>query len=78
MAKGSRWGFAVCVLLLLGSVAQAQPQHYTFVAEWAVERSQWSEFVNNFERNSRPVLERLLADGTLVGWGAFEAVVHVL
>ncbi len=80
MAKGSRWGFAVCVLSLLGSVAPTQPQeptYYTFVAEWAVERSQWSEFVNHFERNERPVLERLMADGTLVGWGAFESVLHV-
>ncbi len=80
MRKGNRWGYAVCVLLLLGSLTQAQqqePTYYTFVAEWAIERAQWGEFVNNFDRNQRPVLERMLADGTIVGWGAFETVVHL-
>ncbi|MCL6481288.1 MAG: hypothetical protein K6U02_06140 [Firmicutes bacterium] len=80
MRRRNRWGYAVCVLLLLGSLAQAQqpePTYYTAVAEWAIERAQWGEFISHFERNSRPVLERMLADGTIVGWGAFEAVVHL-
>jgi hypothetical protein len=80
MGRRNRWGYAVCVLLLLGSLARAQPQepaYYTFVAEWAIERTQWGEFISNFERNSRPVLERMLADGTIAGWGAFETVVHL-
>jgi hypothetical protein len=81
MKKAKSIAIVVCVLAaLLGSVAQAQqqePTYYTFVAEWAIERSQWGEFVNFFERSSRPVLERMMADGTIVGWGAFESVVHV-
>lgn len=81
MKKGKSIAIVVCALAaLLGSVAQAQqqePTYYTYVAEWAIERTQWGEFVNHFERSSRPVLERMMADGTIVGWGAFESVVHV-
>lgn len=49
---------------------------YTFVATWAVPRAQWAEFTSFWEKNSRPVLDRMLADGTIVEWGRSEAVVH--
>ena len=69
------------VLLLLSSVALAQqpmaePPVFTYVAEWSVARAQWDEFGKNFEQNNRPILERLVANGTLVGWGSFATYVH--
>ena len=65
-------------VLLLPVAAQAPPEppSYTFVAEWNVPRAQWAEVTANFEKNSRPVLDRLMAAGTLTGWGSFASAVH--
>lgn len=52
------------------------PRPYTFVAQWDVPRAQWGTFVADFDKNTRPVLEKLAADGTLTSWGAYESVVH--
>ncbi len=70
----------VCALALEGLVAavpaQAQEQtHYTYVSEWAVPRAQWTDF-EKAEEQTNPVLERLVADGTLVAWGTDAALVH--
>ncbi len=66
----------LCFLLLPAMVAAQEPSHYTFVAEWAVPRTNWAEFTANFEKNTRPALDRMTADGTLVDWGSYENVVH--
>ncbi len=69
----------LCMALLVPLVATAQQQEtpvFTFVALWNVPRAQWAEFTAFAEKNNRPILERLLADGTLVGWGNFNTVVH--
>lgn len=69
----------VCLCLALAAPVTAQQQEapvYTFVAEWTVDRPQWANFTAHFEKNNRPVLERLTSDGTLEGWGAYENVVH--
>jgi hypothetical protein len=66
------------LLTATGAVAQpaSQPTGYTFVAQWQMPRAQWANFVADFEKNTLPVLEKMAKNGTLVGWGAFEAVVH--
>lgn len=69
----------VCLALLAPGAAQAQqaqPDTFTFVALWNVPREQWDAFTANFEKNTRPELDRLVANGTLNGWGSFAAVVH--
>jgi hypothetical protein len=70
----------VCALalsaLLAPAPARAQDKtHYTFVSFWAVPRAQW----NDFERanaQSIAILEKLVADGTLVAWGYDVTLVH--
>jgi hypothetical protein len=58
------------------AAAQTQEQtHYTFVSNWAVPRAQWSDFEKNQEQTNA-LLERLVADGTLVAWGSSAALVH--
>jgi hypothetical protein len=52
------------------------PTAYTFVAQWQIARAQWGTFASDFDKNTRPVLEKLAGDGTLVSWGAFESIVH--
>ena len=54
----------------------AAPSSYTFVAQWQIPRANWGQFTGDFEKNTRPVLEKLAADGTLTSWGAFETIVH--
>jgi len=69
----------LCAALLVPSLAtaqQAEPPMYTFVAEWVVQRDQWDTFVQNWEKNTKPVFERMSANGTLVQWGAFSTIVH--
>jgi hypothetical protein len=70
--------FTVLCLLLAPAVAPAQQQQdvYTFVAEWAVPRDQWDAYASFNEKNARPVLERMYANGTLVSWGNFATIVH--
>ncbi len=46
------------------------------VAEWQVPRAQWATFVTDFDKNTRPILEKLSAGGGLISWGAFESIVH--
>jgi hypothetical protein len=83
MFKSALLGLAAFVSVLsVGASARAQtapaagPQPYTMVAEWQVPRAQWGTFVTDFEKNTRPVLEKLSASGTLIGWGAYESIVH--
>jgi hypothetical protein len=66
----------LCFFLLPAVVAAQEPTHYTFIAEWTVPRANWADFTANFEKNTRPVLDRRTADGTLVDWGSFENTVH--
>lgn len=69
--------FAAALLASTGATAQpAGPTTYTFVAEWHVPRAEWATFTADFEKNTRPVLEQLAGGGTLVGWGAYETIVH--
>lgn len=66
-------------LLAVAAIAAAQPAAptaYTFVAQWEVPRAQWGAVVADFEKNTRPHLEKMAAAGTLVGWGFYETIVH--
>lgn len=56
--------------------AAAAPNSYTFVAHWQIPRAQWGTFAADVDKSTRPVLEKLAADGTLTGWGVFEYIVH--
>lgn len=78
MSKASAIGIVALAATLAAGNAAAQPPAgpYTFVAEWKVPRAQWTTFVADFDKNTRPVLEKLAAAGTLVGWGAYESIVH--
>ena len=67
---------AALALLVVVAPPQAQePTHYTYVSNWAVPRSQWADFEKSQEQTNS-VLERLVADGTLVAWGSSADLVH--
>lgn len=48
---------------------------YTYVAEWDVPRAQWADMVK-LDEQDKPLLDKLVANGTLVGYGAYTNLVH--
>ncbi len=48
---------------------------YTYLSEWAVPRAQWADMVKVDEQD-RPLMDKLVADGTLTGYGAFTNLIH--
>ena len=81
MSKRSFFLGTMFVLLLLAPLVasaqqQQEPPTFTFVAEWAIPRAQWADFVAFNEKNGKPALDKLLADGTLIGYGTYATVVH--
>jgi hypothetical protein len=59
----------------LSQIEQAQPV-YTYVSQFQVPRANWAQFAEDTEKTAVPVLQRLMADGAIVGWGSFETIVH--
>jgi hypothetical protein len=70
--------FCVVGLLCLPSEAQNNPEQapiFTYVAEWAVPRAQWAD-VAKMNEATKPLLDSLVADGTLIGYGTFDNRIH--
>lgn len=49
---------------------------YAREADWDVSRSEWANWSSHFEKNTRPVLEKLLAAGVIVEWWFSTASLH--
>ena len=77
-----RMAALVVVILFVFSAPAAMPQQeqaqtvYTFVSNWQVPRASWAQYADDTEKNSTPTLQRLMADGTIIGWGNFDTLVH--
>jgi hypothetical protein len=52
------------------------PIVYTYVSQFQVPRAHWAAYAEDTEKTFVPIVEKLSADGTLVGWSTFEHVVH--
>lgn len=80
MAAVGGWVLVLFVMLGLGAapaIAQGEaPDPFTYVAEWTIARDQWQGYSEWGMKNSKPILERLAADGTLLNWGFFETYIH--
>jgi len=59
------------------SPAQPKPPMFTYVANWQIPRSHWAE-VPKADAANKPVMDKALADGTIVGYGDDELVVHTV
>ena len=55
--------------------AQPKPPMYSYIANWDIPRSHWAEMPKVSAAN-KPIMDKALADGTLVGYGDDELVVH--
>ena len=56
--------------------AEDQPVVYTRVAQWQIARPNWGAYEKDLKKNLVPVMERLLADGTITEFGADRTTVH--
>lgn len=54
---------------------QEKPPLYTYVAQWATPRAQWPD-MDKGQASTKDLMDKLLADGTIVSYGAFHTIVH--
>ena len=54
---------------------QGKPPVYTYLSEWAVPRAQWPDMVKTDEQD-RALYDKLVADGTIVSYGAYTNLIH--
>jgi hypothetical protein len=74
-------GFSAAAFLL-SAVPSARTQQapnppiFTFVSQFQVPRANWTQAAEDAEKFTKPVFDRLMADGTIIGWGTYENTVH--
>src|ERR1700681_4414297 len=63
--------------LFIASACCTQSQHTdTYVSQFQVPRANWAQYSDDTEKTFIPVAEKLMADGTILGWSTFETLVH--
>jgi len=72
--------FALSMLWAIPSGAQAsevkeKPAMYSYVANWQIPRAQWGDMAKA-NAGDKAILDKALADGTIVGYGNDETLVH--
>src|SRR6266852_9593268 len=68
----------LAVMLVPTALPQMEPTPtvYTFVSQFNVPRANWASYSEDSEKTVVPILEKLTASGTIIGWSTFEQVVH--
>src|SRR3569833_651987 len=74
------YAIALTAMWSVGSWARAQevkqkPPMYTYIANWEIPRAHWPEMAKAADAD-KAVLDKAMADGTLVGYGNDENLVH--
>jgi hypothetical protein len=67
--------FAPVMSLQAQTGDQGKPPLYSYISEWAVPRAQWAEMAK-LDEQDRPLMDKLVADGTLTGYGAYTNLIH--
>lgn len=87
MSSGKLWKifapiFALAMFAVCAAPASAQksdakekPAMYTYVANWALPRAQWADMAKSYADDSK-VLDKAISNGTIVGYGSDENLVH--
>jgi hypothetical protein len=83
--RSLRFVAGVCALALVAvwaapvraqmSDAKDKPPMYTYVGNWSIPRAQWADMAKDNASN-QPVLDKAIANGTLVGYGNDINLVH--
>jgi hypothetical protein len=83
MTRKSLWtiaGFCGLLLFAIPSTAQTsevkeKPPMYSYIANWQIPRAHWADMAKGTEANYT-ILSKALSDGTIVGYGNDEVLVH--
>ncbi len=71
------WVVLMMVMACAGSVwAEDDQSEIARVALWKVDRADWGAFVKYMETWQKPVMEKLLAEGTVTEWGLLASSLH--
>ena len=75
-------GFVVmgcCSITLSAQMTEVKekPPMYSYVASWQIPRAHWGEMEKSYA-GDKEIMEKALADGTIVGYGNDSAAVHQL
>ncbi|HEX5236069.1 MAG TPA: hypothetical protein VFW25_12145 [Silvibacterium sp.] len=75
----------LCALALCGlctlpvsaqnSEAKEKPPLYSYVANWQIPRAHWADMAKEVDMD-KSILDKAVADGTIVGYGSDENLVH--
>ena len=68
----------LAVMLVPAALPQMKPTPvvYTYVSQFQIPRANWAQYSEDTEKTFVPVVEKSLADGSIVSWSTFETVVH--
>ncbi len=86
MSKRVWWAFpGLCVLVMSAlcvipagaqtSEVKEKPAMYSYIANWQIPRPHWAE-MENANAADKAILDKALADGTIVGYGNDENLIH--
>src|SRR6202030_4635465 len=70
--------FLLIVTLVPAALPQTEsaPVVYTYVSQFQIPRANWAAYSEDSEKSVIPVLEKSVADGSIMSWSTFEQVVH--
>src|SRR5258708_22019131 len=70
--------FVLAVMLVPAALPQGEstPIVYTYVSQFQVPRANWAAYSEDTEKSFVPVVQKSLADGTILSWSTFGQVVH--
>src|ERR1700692_4450568 len=70
--------FVLAVTFVPAALPQTEstPIVYTYVSQFQIPRANWAAYSEDSEKSVIPVLEKSLADGSIMSWSTFEQVVH--
>ncbi len=68
----------LAVMLVPAALPQMEPTPtvYTYVSQFQIPRANWAQYSEDTEKSFVPVVEKSLADGTILSWSTFEQVIH--
>jgi hypothetical protein len=68
----------LAVILVPAALPQMEPTPtvYTFVSQFNIPRANWAAYSEDSEKTFVPIMEKMTASGTIIGWSTFEQIVH--
>src|SRR6267143_948522 len=70
--------FVLAVIVVPAALSQTAPMPivYTYVSQFQVPRANWAAYSEDTEKTVVPIMEKMMADGSITGWSTFEQIIH--